>query len=773
MDAREQNLLRSLQENTWRFYAWVGFLLTILLWGLYAYVQQLRNGLIVTGMRDQISWGLYITNFVFFIGISHAGTLISAILRVTDTQWRTPITRMAEGITVFALCIGAPMVMIDMGRPDRLLNVFRYGRIQSPIIWDVLGVSTYLTGCILYFYIPMIPDLALLANEPRLASWRRRLYRTLSLGWTGTAQQKVLLEKAISSMAVFIIPLAVSVHTVVSWIFAMTLRPGWNSSIFGPYFVVGAIYSGTAAVIFSMYVLRRVFRLHEYIEELHFRRLGLLLLAFSLIYLYFNINEYLTAGYKLEGSERLLMDRLFSGDYAMLFWVAQSLCVFIPAALMIAVLGLKRNQRYTIPAVVLSSVMVVVGAWVKRYIIVVPTLRSPYLPSGQRLPWESTHYHPTWVEWSITAAAVAGFTLIYTLMVKLFPIVSIWETREQKGEIQAAEVAEATPARWWKPGVVFPILALLALILWGSTAKAAEPVKRKEIKVTAITAEWKALPPTEARHESEADDGASASLANERVSLYNGRFFSLQGLFGGSTRSDLQPLPSIAVTATLHDASGAPISFKPMEFSLQTEFGVLPFGSRPTMADGKAQLVIKDRRYGSYPVQVAFHGDEEYAPANFNIAVDFGARPSPTLPEAGMLITPYATSPIAVPFLTFYGTMWVAFVYTFGYLIVWKMRNSSRDTKIVPITTPLPVATAFDGRQVAQSNLRPSEEEISPKATPLPVATPFDVRQVAESNRKPTEEGISPTTTPLPVATPFDVRQVVQSNLKSSEGEIS
>jgi molybdopterin-containing oxidoreductase family membrane subunit len=164
MEAREQNLLRSVLENTWRFYVWVGFLIVVLLWGLYAYIQQLRNGLIVTGMRDQISWGLYITNFVFFIGISHAGTLISAILRVTDTAWRTPITRMAEAITVFALCIGGPMVMIDMGRPDRMLNLFRYGRIQSPIIWDVLGVSTYLTGCILYFYIPMIPDLAFLAE---------------------------------------------------------------------------------------------------------------------------------------------------------------------------------------------------------------------------------------------------------------------------------------------------------------------------------------------------------------------------------------------------------------------------------------------------------------------------------------------------------------------------------------------------------------------------------------------------------------------------------
>src|SRR5450759_4247335 len=502
---REANLLRSVTETSTIFYVWIGALCCVILWGLYGYIHQLRYGLIVTGMRDQTSWGMYITDFVFFIGISHAGTLISAVLRVTDAGWRSPITRLAEGITVFALCIGGPMVMIDMGRPDRMFYLFYHGRIQSSIFWDVLGVSTYLTGCIIYLYIPMIPDLAFLAEREDFGPRRRRFYRALSLGWTGSEEEKHLLEKCISILAVVIIPLAISVHTVVSWIFAMTLRPGWNSSIFGPYFVVGAIYSGTAGVIFSMYVLRRVFHLQDYVEELHFRKLGLLLLAFSLTYLYFNINEYLTAGYKLEGSERMLMQRLFVGDYAVLFWVAQSLCVFIPAALMIAVLGFKRYHRFTIPGVVLSSALVVVGAWAKRYIIVVPTLRSPYLPSGQRLPWEWTHYHPTWVEWSITAAAVAGFALIYTLMVKLFPIVSIWETREQREREKVAVPElpdEPLPARWWKPGTVVPILAVAALLLYGTSANAAAPAKPKLPKPTAITAEWKTVPAAQDSRES-------------------------------------------------------------------------------------------------------------------------------------------------------------------------------------------------------------------------------------------------------------------------------
>src|ERR1035437_7759457 len=168
--------MQTLDMSSPKFRAWVGLLGAVVLWGAYAYSRQLRNGLAETGMRDQISWGLYISNFVFFIGISHAGTLISAILRVTDADWRRPITRMAEGITVVALCIGGSMVLVDLGRPDRALNLFRYGRIQSPIVWDVLSVGTYLTGCLIYFYLPLIPDLAIVAAEGRIGGLRKRVY---------------------------------------------------------------------------------------------------------------------------------------------------------------------------------------------------------------------------------------------------------------------------------------------------------------------------------------------------------------------------------------------------------------------------------------------------------------------------------------------------------------------------------------------------------------------------------------------------------------------
>ncbi|MBZ5528094.1 MAG: polysulfide reductase NrfD [Acidobacteriia bacterium] len=671
---REAHLLSTLNVASPRFYQWIAFLLAIVLWGLYAYVHQLRHGLIVTGMRDEVSWGLYITNFVFFIGISHAGTLISAILRVTETEWRRPITRLAEAITVFALCIGAPMVIIDLGRPDRMLNLFRYGRIQSPILWDVLSVSTYLTGCILYLYLPMIPDFALLAEQSSLGAWRRRLYKKLSLGWTGSATQWTLLERAISIMAVVIIPLAISVHTVVSWIFAMTLRPGWNSSIFGPYFVVGAIYSGAAAVIFSMFVLRRVLRLQDYLEPVHFRNLGLLLLSFAMLYLYFNINEYLTMGYKFEGIEKEYLTRLFFGDYAPMFWTVQAIGVFLPLLLLIAVLGLRSHKSLTIPGVALASFLAIIGAWAKRYLIVVPTLSSPFLP-GQRIPWEWTHYRPTWVEWSVTAAAIAIFLLIYGLFSKLFPMVSIWETREPEPAMTEAAPAASPSSNWGSISSISVIL--LTLSLAAGTAHAGESPKPRKPAPTALSLEWQALP-SDKLSASSAEDGPPDSFTAGRVQ--NG----LSQLFGhlsfGSKNAENETPPSvISLKATLKDASGAPVAMQPVSFSLRTSFGLVQYGSRPTNEEGKAELIVRDHRYGKYPLLVAYGGDDSFGGARAEIPVDFGARPAPALPTAGVLIAPYATAAIGLPFVMFYGFMWLVFIYAFGYLILWRMRRSDRD----------------------------------------------------------------------------------------------
>lgn len=415
------DLLRPVVESGPWFYLFIGLLAGIMALGLGAYVYQLRYGLGVTGLRSYFSWGLYITNFVFFIGVSHAGTLISAILRVTGAEWRRPITRMAEVITGVALLIGAPMVIIDLGRPDRLLNLVAHGRLQSPLLWDVISVTTYLFGSMVYLYLPMIPDLA--ACYPALKDRypvRARLYKMLALGWEGTAEQRRLLEKAIGIMAIVIMPVAVSVHTVVSYIFSMTLREGWHSSIFGPYFVIGAIYSGIAALILAMAIFRKAYRLERYITPLHFRKLGYLLLAVGLVYLYTTFTEYLTMFYGNKEPEKRLVQALFSGEYAGVFWSAIGF-TFVPV-LLVAL------ARWTgMAGIVFGAALVNIGMWLKRYIIITPSLANPFLPI-QTVPPDYAVYSPTWVEWAITAAAVAGFVLLYVGFTKLFPIVSIWET---------------------------------------------------------------------------------------------------------------------------------------------------------------------------------------------------------------------------------------------------------------------------------------------------------------------------------------------------------
>lgn len=579
-----------------------------------------------------------------------------------------------------------------MGRPDRMLNLFRYGRIQSPIMWDVIGVSTYLTGCMLYFYIPMIPDLGLLADMEFLPNWRRRLYKALSLGWKGTAHQKEMLEKAVSTMAVFIIPLAVSVHTVVSWIFSMTLRPGWNSSIFGPYFVVGAIYSGAAAVIVSMYTLRRIFHLEDYIAPSHFRNLGLLLLSFSLAYLYFNINEYLTVGYKLEGADRALLASLFSGEYATIFWTAQALCIVIPLSMMLPVFFFKRYDKFIIPTVVTASGLVIIGAWMKRYIIVVPTLRSPFLPLEQTLPSTWRHYTPTEVEWSITAGAVAAFLIIYTLISKLFPVISIWETREddQEQEARAATAVPATPERsfgWVKrAGEISIVLAVAFLCLSGRPARAATPEAnaKTQLKATVISVEADTAPVTakldfsRTPGETAAEHVAQAQPQHQPPTfLYAGRMPFPFSFGGGSDDDDENAAlpPVLNLIAALREAAGNPLASKPVEFLLKTSFGSLSFGNQTTAPDGKAHLSIQDRRYGDYMLEAVFHGDKEFAQATNGIPIKFAPRPEPSLPAVNVLATPYATPAIAMPFIIFYGLMWVVFIYGFGYLILYRMRR--------------------------------------------------------------------------------------------------
>ncbi len=425
-DQEDAILFAPVLGTTHRFWLGAAPLAALTMWGMYAYTLQLRYGLGVTGLHRPVAWGFYIINFVFFIGISHAGTLISAILRLCKAEWRRPITRAAEAITVLVLFFGLGSIIIDLGRPDRLFYVLQYGRLQSPLLWDVTSITTYLTGSALYLYLPLIPDLALVRD--RATGWRRTLYTFLALGWRGTPGQHRRLERGIAVMAVLIIPIAVSVHTVVSWVFSMTLQPMWKSTIFGPYFVTGAIFSGIGGLIISMAAVRRAYRLEKYLKPVHFNSLSLLLLVMSLLWFYFTFAEHLTAYYGGELAEAMVLFAKVTGRYAPAFWAMVLLNFVIPVAI------LANGRTRTVAGSVVASVSVVVGMWLERYLIVVPTLANP------RLPFERGFYAPTWVELSITAGAVSFFMLLYMVFTKFFPIISIWEVREgREGLVEAQE----------------------------------------------------------------------------------------------------------------------------------------------------------------------------------------------------------------------------------------------------------------------------------------------------------------------------------------------
>ena len=416
------DLLRPLLVTSWRFYCLVSALGTVVLSGLTMWVYQMWNGFGVTGIRWPIYWGFYITNFVFWIGISHAGTLISAILRLVNAGWRRPVTRCAEAITAFALIIGALFPIIHLGRPWLFFYLIPYPNqrmlwpnVRSPLVWDFFAITTYLIGSLLFLYLPMIPDFALVRD--RSAGLRKRIYGALALRWRGTQREWHRLESAMQIMAIAIIPVAVSVHTIVSFDFSMAPVPMWNSTILGPYFVAGAIFSGIAALIIAMALLRRFLHLQDYLHPVHFQNLGKLLLVMSLLWGYFVFNERLVTWYGNEPAEMGVFRATQNGAYAPLYWT-MVICNFV-----LPMLILSNKRLRTIGGCVVASLGVVVGMWIERFLIIVPSLGHKYLPYS----WGT--YHPQPVEIAITVSTFAAMALLYALFAKVVPIISIWELR--------------------------------------------------------------------------------------------------------------------------------------------------------------------------------------------------------------------------------------------------------------------------------------------------------------------------------------------------------
>lgn len=391
-------------------------------WGI-----QIFYGQGITGLNTPNFWGIYLTNFVFWIGISHSGTLLSAILFITKTPWRRSIYRSAEAMTFFSVLTAAIFIFVHMGRPWNFYWTMPYPNprqlwlnFQSPLMFDVFAISAYMTSSVIFLYFGSIPDLA--AVRDRVTGWRKELYTVLALGWRGTDSEWHWLYKAYTFFAVFIIPLAVSVHSIVSWDFALSKVPGLSKTIFAPYFVVGAIYSGSAGIVTLMLAFRKALKLEKYITLLHFDKLCLLLLVMSLLWSYINVVEVFTGWYANTSAENeTLIFRMLTKPYAYMYWLMILTNTVMP--LLFIYKGFRRNVYIAL----IVSVGINVGMWLERYLILTTSLPRKFLP----YMWHD--YMPSWAEISVTLGSFCFFTMLFLLFIKLWPSVSIYEVKEDIG----------------------------------------------------------------------------------------------------------------------------------------------------------------------------------------------------------------------------------------------------------------------------------------------------------------------------------------------------
>jgi molybdopterin-containing oxidoreductase family membrane subunit len=382
-------------------------------------------------------WGNLITDFVFWVGIAHSGTLISAILFLFRAQFRTAVYRIAEMMTVFAVMTAGLYPILHLGRPWFAYWLFPYPNqrelwvnFRSPLIWDVFAISTYLIVSTVFLLVGVAPDAA--ALRERATGWRRGLYRLLAFGWKGTDEQWRHYTRAYLFFAAFATPLVVSVHSVVSWDFAVSVTPGWHSTLFPPYFVAWAILSGVAMVITILVPVRRAFRLEALIEPRHLDMLARLLILTGLIVTYSYGTEILLALQSPPGDpERSTFLYRMTGPYAPVFWTMVTCNCGGPLLLLFG-----RIRRST-PLLLTICLAINVGMWLERFNIVVTSL------AHDRLPFDWRVYVPTWVEWAVTVGAFGWFFTLFLIGIKILPPVSISELKEEAAHHSPVEVSHA------------------------------------------------------------------------------------------------------------------------------------------------------------------------------------------------------------------------------------------------------------------------------------------------------------------------------------------
>jgi len=417
--------------------AWSIFFLLWIIVGAYALYLQIVKGHVVTGMRDNVVWGLFIVNFIFFIGLSYAGAIIAGLLHLLKVPWGKPIIRLAQLMTVVSVVVGPIFILLCVGRFDRLHHLFIYPRLQSPLTWDVLAVLTYFVGSVLFLYLALIKDFAVYRDaKMNIPKWRQKLYTVLAIGYRGAASQKRHLIISQNLLALIIIPLSIIVSSILSWIFGMTLRPGWHSTIFGPYFVLGALYSGCGVLIVAMWVYRKMQKLDQYFTDKHFVNLGVVMMVLASGYGYFTFSEYFTSWFGSAEWDSKVIDKLFNpAEYGWWSLFANFVGIVIP--IIIVAIPFTRKPGW----ITLAAFCMVIALWVKRYLIIVPTLETPALPM-QDTRIEYVKYSATWPEWALTFAGIATFLLFFKLMSKFVTVVPVSEIEEPVHHVVHQHVTE-------------------------------------------------------------------------------------------------------------------------------------------------------------------------------------------------------------------------------------------------------------------------------------------------------------------------------------------
>ena len=406
----------------WFIGAGIAFALVLVVLYTISYVVLVGTG--VWGLNVPVGWGFAIINFVWWIGIGHAGTLISAILLLLHQQWRTSINRFAEAMTLFAVACAGVFPLLHVGRPWLAHWLLPYPntmglwpQFRSPLVWDVFAVSTYALVSLLFWFVGLIPDLATLRDRShhRLG---RVIYGILAMGWRGSARHWQRYQTAYLLLAGLAAPLVISVHTVVSFDFAVALVPGWHTTVFPPYFVAGAVYAGFAMVLTLVIPLRAVYKLHDFITIRHLRNMGMVVLAMGLIVTYGYMMEIFMAWYGANTYEEYMVRNRMTGPYALLYWLLILCNVLAPQALWL------RRVRQNVVGLFIIAMFVNVGMWLERYIIVVTSLHRDFLPSSWGM------YSGTIWDWSLYVGTIGLFFALLFLFLRFLPMISIFEMRE-------------------------------------------------------------------------------------------------------------------------------------------------------------------------------------------------------------------------------------------------------------------------------------------------------------------------------------------------------